>query len=166
MFFTVNAYSQHDSIPNNAFQTKQDLCLNVVVETDKFTNEVKYNSPDIEHISFIKYKSKGATTQYVSIMVYDTYLSYDNSGLIILFKSGKKIIRENEKISVSSSSGSYWRYHAFFTPSANEIKLLKGDEIIGIKLYIFDSEITEGNLIKAYANCVLVSPKSPIKKKK
>ena len=167
LLFALNSYSQTDSTTNNTVQPKEDLCLNVVVETDKFTGEISYNSPDIENISFIKYKSKGITSQYVSLSIYDSYLAgYDNNGLIILFKSGKKISRANEKIDVNNSTGGNWRYSAFFTPTASEINLLKSEEIIGFKLYIFNSDLTEGNLIKTYANCVLVSPKVPVKKKK
>lgn len=146
---------------------REDLCFNVVVETDKFTGEVSYNSPDIENVSFVKYKSKGIINQYVSLSIYDTYLTgFDISGLIILFKSGKKISRPNEKIDVNNSTGRNWRYSAFFTPSSSEINLLKNEEIIGFKLYIFGTDITEGNLIKTYANCVLVRPKVTVKKKK
>jgi hypothetical protein len=145
---------------------KEDLCSNVDVKTDKFNGEVSYNTPNIDNISFIKYKRKGIISQYVSISVYDTYLtSYNITGLSILFKSGKKIIRNKEKVDVNNSSDSYWSYSVFFTPSPNEINLLKKDEIEAVKLYIFDAEITQGDKIKEYANCVLVTPKTKLKKK-
>jgi hypothetical protein len=147
-------------------EIKEDLCSNVDVKTDKFNDEVSYNSPDVDDISFIKYKKKGVMRQYVSIYIYDSYLSgYNNFGLTILFKSGKKIIRSKEKITVNTSSGSNWSYSVFFTPTSNEINLFKKEEIEAVKLYIFDAEITQGDKIKEYANCVLVTPKVQTKKK-
>ena len=144
-----------------------DFCSDITITTDKFTGETSYNSPDIDNISFIKYKKKGVISQYVSIYIYDSYLSgYNNYGVTILFKNGKKIIRKTQKIDVNYSSGSTWGYSAFFTPNANEIKLLKSFEIEAVKLYIFDSNISGGDTIKRYANCVLTSPKVVSKKKK
>ena len=145
---------------------EENLCSDVIVETDKFTGEINYNSPDIDDISFIKYKKSGVVRQYVSISVYNTYLSgYHNIGLTVLFKSGKKLKRPNEKVDANTSSGSNWRYSVFFTPTANEISLLKKEEIEAIKLYIFDAEISQGDRIRDYANCVLVTPKAKAKKK-
>jgi len=144
---------------------KDVLCSNVEVKTDEYTGEVSYNSPIIDNISFIKYKKKGAISQYVSISVYDSYLAgYNNIGLIILFKSGKKITRSNEKVDVDYSISSNWRYSVFFTPTANEINLLQKDEIKGVKLFIFDAEISKGTEIMQNANCVLIPPKVPSKK--
>lgn len=166
LFLASNSFAQSNSTTNDTVQPKEDLCLRVVVDTNKFTDEIKYRSLNVENISFTKYKSKGQTEQYVSLRIYNSYLAgYDNTGLIILFKSGKKISRANEKIDVNNSSGADWSYSAFFTPSASEINLLKSEEIIGFKLYIFESDVIEGNLIKTDANCVLESPKVPVKKK-
>jgi hypothetical protein len=150
-------------IPKN---NNDDLCSEVAIETDKFTQETKYNSPTVDNISFIKYKKNGVINQYVSINVYNTYLSgYSNYGLTILFESGKKIIRSKEKVDVNTSTGSNWSYSVFFTPTANEINLLKKEEIEAVKLYIFEANIKRSDLIKKYANCVLITPKPQIKKK-
>lgn len=144
--------------------TNASLCDDIKITTDKYTGEKQTSSPDLNDISFIKYLKKGKTDQYVSINVYDSFLSgYQNSGMIILFKSGKKIIRKNEKVDVNSSTGANWRYSVFFTPTLNEIQLLKKEEIDGVKLYIFESTINEGEKLKQYANCVLITPK--VKKK-
>jgi hypothetical protein len=165
ILLTVDSYSQTNSITNNAEQ-KQDACSDIKIETDKFTGEVNYDSPTIENISFIKTKSKGITRQYVSLRIYDSFLSGSNTGVIILFKSGKKINRPNEKIDLDNASNADYRYSAFFAPTASEANLLKSEEIVGFKLYIFDTDITQGSIIKSYANCVLVSPKSPTNTKK
>jgi hypothetical protein len=146
---------------------RDDWCSDIEEKEDKFTNEVSYNSPDVDNISFIKYKRKGIIRQYVSISIYNSFLSgYENYGLIVLFKSGKKIIRKNEKVDVNNSTGSDWRYSVFFTPTLNEISMFKSDEVIGVKLYIFDAEIKQGDKIKQYAKCILSAPKSVQKKKK
>ena len=69
------------------------ICSEVSFKEDKFNGEKSYNSPDIDNISFVKYVNKGKINQYVSISIYDTYFSgYNNYGLSVLFKSGKKII--------------------------------------------------------------------------
>jgi hypothetical protein len=52
-----------------------------------------------------------------------------------------KIVRSKEKVDVNSSTGSNWGYSVFFTPTANEINLLKKEEIEAVKLYIFESNI-------------------------
>lgn len=160
---TLNEF--YEVVKKITHNKKENICSDVDVEADKFNGEIKYNSPDLDNISFVKYKKKGVIDQYVSISIYDTYLSgYNNYGLSILFRSGKKIIRSKEKVDVHSSSGANWRYSVFFRPLANEINLFKIDEIVAIKLYIFDADITKGNTIKDYANCVLVTPKAPLKK--
>lgn len=158
----------NESVQAVGFQNDiYDSCSDIEVKEDKFTNEVSYNSPDVNNISFIKVKGKGMMYQYVSISVYNTYLSgFSEVGLIVLFKDGKKIVRTNEKISVNNSTGSNWRYSVLFSPTVNEINLLKKSEIEAVKLYIFDANISQGNKIKEYANCVLVTPKIQPKKKK
>lgn len=112
LFFSVHA--QIDSTTINNKKINENLCANVTVETDKYTNEISYTSPEIEDIIFIKIKSKGMLNQYVSISLSDSYFSgFNNYGLIILFKSGKKIDRPNEKIEANISNGGNWSYTAF-----------------------------------------------------
>jgi hypothetical protein len=137
----------------------ENICDKISVEKDEYTGEVIYNSPYDENFGIVKYIKKGKTNQYVFLYIYDSYFSgYSNYGLTILFKSGKKIIRPNEKVDVDSSSGANWRYSVFFTPNLNEIKLLKTDEIVGIKLYIFKKEIYKGEEFNKISNCILVEP--------
>jgi len=166
LYSKINQFDS-SNVSNQSQAVEMDFCSDITITTDKFTGETSYNSPDIDNISFIKYKKKGVISQYVSIYIYDSYLSgYNNYGVTILFKNGKKIIRKTQKIDVNYSSGSTWGYSAFFSPNANEINLLKSFEIEAVKLYIFDSNISGGNTIKRYANCVLTSPKIVSKKKK
>jgi hypothetical protein len=140
--------------------TNASLCNDIKITTDKYSGEKQTSSPDLNDISFLKYVTKGKTSQYVSISVYDSFLSGSrNSGMIILFKSGKKIVRTSEKVDVNSSTGANWRYSVFFTPTLNEIQLFKKEEIVGVKLHIFENTINEGETLKQYANCVLITPK-------
>jgi hypothetical protein len=165
---TINVYSQNKSeTGSSASDFKIDSCTDIEIETDRYTGKVTYRSPFIEdNISFLKTKEKGITRQYVLISLYNSYLSgYNNYGLGILFESGKKIIRSKEKIDVDYSAELNWRYSAFFTPTDNEVMLLKNEIIIGFRLYIFDAGVAEGDMIKNYAKCILVSPK-PIPKAK
>jgi hypothetical protein len=166
ILLTLDTYSQNNNSTNTDFQKKEDACSDIKIETDKFTGEVNYDSPTIENISFIKTKSKGITRQYVSLRIYDSFLSGSNTGVIILFKSGKKINRPNEKIDLDNASNADYRYSAFFAPTASEANLLKSEEIVGFKLYIFDTDITQGSIIKSYANCVLVGSNPSVNKKK
>jgi hypothetical protein len=137
------------------------LCDGVKVEMDKFTGEKKTESNTIDEMSFIRYSSKGKISQYVSISAYGSTVVVNGQGLIILFKSGKKIVRSNEKVGVDVTSygNKPYRYHVFFTPTSNEVQLLKKEEIVGVKLYIFESAVNEGEKLKQYANCVLITPK-------
>lgn len=141
------------------------LCDEIEITTDKYSDEKKISSPDLNDISFIKSAIKGKSYQYVSIYTYGSIPVVNEKGLVVLFKSGKKIIRPNEKVSVdvSSRTGTSYSYHVFFTPTINEIQLLKKEEIVGVKLYIFENDISEGERLKQYANCVLITPK--VKKK-
>jgi hypothetical protein len=144
--------------------TNESLCNDIKITTDKYSGEKQTSSPDLNDISFLKYVTKGKTHQYVSISVYDSFLSGSrNTGMIILFKSGKKIVRTSEKVDVNSSTGANWRYSVFFTPTLNEIQLFKKEEIVGVKLYIFENSVNEGETLKQYANCILITPK--VKKK-
>ena len=166
LYSKINQFDK-SNVSNQSQAVEMDFCSDVTITVDKFTGETSYDSPIIENISFVKYKKKGVISQYVSISIYDSYLSgYNNYGVTILFKNGKKIIRKTEKIDVDYSSGSEWRYSTFFTPNSNEINLLKSYEIEAVKLYIFDSNISGGDSIKRLANCILSSPKIVSKKKK
>ncbi len=162
----LNKKNINSSEENLNADIKEDICSEINIHVDKFTGEETYNSPDVDDISFIRVLMKGKISQYVSISLYDSYLAgANNTGLIILFKSGKKIIRNNEKIDVDLSTNLNWRYSVFFTPTLKEINLLTKDEIIGVKMYIFDNEIKQGSKIKNFANCLLIPPKVSLKKK-
>ena len=162
LFLLVSFYT------NAQEMLKDSLCSNTMVETDKFNGDIKYTSPRIDDIYFFKNVRNNHISQYVSILVFArTFVGYKTNGLTILFKSGKKIIRSQEIVEADISfDGDGYDYSVFFTPTVNEIKLLKTEEIEGVKLYIFKADVTKGLELKTYANCVLITPKTIPKKKK
>lgn len=96
LYSNVKVVDTYDAIKS---QTKENLCSDVEHKIDMFTNEETYNSQDVDDISFIKYKKKGIINQYVSISLYNTYLSgFNDRGLIILFKSEKKSLEVMKKL--------------------------------------------------------------------
>lgn len=110
-------------------------------ETDKFSGDkTYYGGGDI--VSFMKVIGKKTSSQYVSITVKGSTLNYGCYGVSILFDNGKKIIRSKEKIGTKYSD-SGWRYKAFFTPTLNEITLLKTQRVSAVKLYIYDADVNE-----------------------
>ena len=158
LFVNIMSISVYSQIENDS------LCSDIEKKIDKFSGEINYDSPSIDGISFVKNIKNGKTYQYVSIYIYDSYLSgYNNYGATILFESGKKIVRSKEKVDVNTSSGSDWSYSVFFVPTPNEIKLLQTEKIIGVKLYIFEKEVSGGDSIQRLSKCML---KIPIVKKK
>ena len=125
---------------------------------DKFTGEKTYYG-GVSTLSFMKVTGKGKSSQYVSIDVNGSTLNYGCYGVSILFKNGKKIIRSKEKVDTDYNDGG-WRYKAFFTPTLNEITLLKTQKISAVKLYIYDVELNENdsNTILEAAKIILTTP--------
>jgi hypothetical protein len=142
-----------------------DFCDGVEIEIDKFTDEKRTRSKTIDQMSFIRNSNKGKINQYVSINIYGSTAVVNGKGLIILFKSGEKIVRLNEKVDVDVTSygNKPYVYSVFFSPTPTEVQLLKKEVIVGAKLYIFESTVNEGEKLKQFANCVLIT--ATIKKK-
>lgn len=132
-----------------------------LTKTDPFNGEKTYNGGEYP-VRFIKVKSKTSSTQYIYLSVNGHTLNYECEGAYILFENGLKIIRSKEKIDTDYSSGSGWTYSAFFTPTANEIKLLKTQKVIAVKLYIYMhdylSESTQNTILED-AKIILLTPK-------
>ena len=133
-------------------------------KTDKFSGEKTYYGGG-NTVSFMKVTGKGNSSQYVSINVNGSTLNYGCYGVSILFENGKKIIRSKEKVDTDGNSEG-WAYKAFFSPTFNEINLLKTQKIIAVELYIYDADIneTESNTILADAQILLTTPKIKAKR--
>ena len=130
---------------------------------DKFTGEKTYYSPTTT-ISIAKFVQIKSSNQYISIDVPGSTLNYGCYGVSILFENGKKIVRPHEKVETNYSSG--WSYRAFFTPTANEINLLKSYKVVAVKLYIYDADINsiESEDLLTAAKAMLSTPKITKKK--
>jgi tetratricopeptide (TPR) repeat protein len=137
---------------------KVNLLNRYLSETDKFNGEKTYYGGGTI-VSFMKVIGKGKSSQYVSVNVYGSTLNYGCYGVSILFENGKKIIRSNEKVDTDYND-SGWRYKAFFTPTLNEINLLKTQKITAVKLYIYDADVddSESNTILKDARIILTTP--------
>lgn len=155
----INAQEQKESLLEEAtpsVKTLEDYLSN----TDSFTGEKTYYG-GAEPVTFMKVKNKTASSQYVSLNVKGSTLNYGCYGVNILFDNGAKIIRSKEKVDTDYNDDG-WVYKAFFSPTANEIKLLKTQKVTAIKLYIYDQEhISESaqNTILEDAKIILTTPK-------
>jgi hypothetical protein len=142
---------------------------NYLSDTDSFTGEKTYRGGD-GCIRFNRYVNKTSSTQYLYISVNGRTLNYGCEGVYILFENGEKIIRSKEKVDTDYSSSSGWDYTAFFTPTANEIKLLQTQKVTGVKLYIYAnenfSETTQNTILEdAKILLKMPKPKPQVKKK-
>jgi tetratricopeptide (TPR) repeat protein len=127
--------------------------------TDKFSGEKTYYGGG-KVVSFMKVVGKKNSAQYVSVYANGSTLNYGCYGVSILFENGKKIVRSKEKVDTDYND-SGWQYKAFFTPTLNEINLLKTLKITAVKLYIYDVDVdeSESNTILKDAKIILTTPK-------
>lgn len=138
-------------------KTLEDYLTN----TDPFNGEKTYRGDDYP-VRFTKIKSNKSFTQYVHLTVNGETLNYGCEGVYVLFENGEKIIRSKEKVDTDYSNGN-WCYSAFFTPTANEIKLFKTQKVIAVKLYIYLKNYipeSEQNIILEDAKIILTTPKA------
>lgn len=138
---------------------KVNLLDRYLSKTDKFSGEKTYYGGGTI-VSFMKVIEKGKSSQYVSVNVNGSTLNYGCYGVYILFENGKKIVRSKEKVDTDYNDGG-WKYKAFFTPTSNEINLLKTQKINTVKLYIYNENLNEieSNTILKDAKIILTTPK-------
>jgi tetratricopeptide (TPR) repeat protein len=138
---------------------KINLLDRYLSDTDKFSGEKTYYGGGTV-VSFMKVIGKKNSAQYVSVYANGSTLNYGCYGVSILFENGKKIVRSKEKVDTDYSN-SGWQYKAFFTPTLNEINLLKTLKIVAVKLYIYDVNVDESdsNTILKDAKIILTTPK-------
>jgi len=138
---------------------KVNLLDRYLSDTDKFSGEKTYYGGGTV-VSFMKVIGKKNSAQYVSVYANGSTLNYGCYGVSILFENGKKIVRSKEKVDTDYSN-SGWQYKAFFTPTLNEINLLKTLKIVAVKLYIYDANVdeSESNTILKDAKIILTTPK-------
>lgn len=138
---------------------KVNLLDRYLSDTDKFSGEKTYYGGGTV-VSFMKVIGKKNSAQYVSVYANGSTLNYGCYGVSILFENGKKIVRSKEKVDTDYNNNG-WQYKAFFTPTLNEINLLKTLKITAVKLYIYDVDVdeSESNTILKDAKIILTTPK-------
>ncbi len=151
--------------PKDTVVVDQKTLNDYLSDEDKFTGDKTYYSPTIT-VSIAKFVKRKSSNQYIFIDVPGSTLNYGCYGVYILFENGKKIVRPNEKVETNYSSG--WSYRAFFTPTANEINLLKSYKVVAVKLYIYDTDVDskEADDLLEAAKVMLSTPKIVKKTKK
>ena len=128
-------------------------CRDIKTETDKFTGETSATSDYSEGISFIKITKEGTSRIYLTINESGSTLNVGKKGLILLLENDKKIERPNAKIDVESGRSNYV-YSAFIELTKAEIDLIKENNIIADRLYVYDGEIKNGAKLGQYLKCL------------
>ncbi len=135
-------------------------CDNIGEMKSKFNSKRSYFTSVGTPISIEKHINNGSTVYYLSIMHYDSYLSYPSSRaeISVLFSDGTLIKKIDDDIDIDYSSYERkYQYHSFVTITSAEAKLLASKLITDYKVYIyeseFDTEAAKKFLIEA--KCVL-----------
>jgi len=129
------------------------FCADFDIVTDKFTSEVTYRSPVKDQISFIKVINGDRENIYMRVKVYGRTLSIAKQGVVLLLKNGDKIVKSDEDIEVEVN-GSGYTYSSFFGLTKQDLVILKNNSITDVRLYVYDSSVTNGDLLREYARCL------------
>lgn len=128
-------------------------CKDIKTEVDKFSGETRAISDYSDGISFMKITKDGSSKIYLAINQPGATLNVGKQGLILLLENDKKLERSNAKIKVEAGSSNYV-YSAFIELSKAEIDLIKKNNIIANRLYIYDGEIKDGEKLGLYLKCL------------
>ena len=139
------------------FSFSQDLktekyCKKIKVEVDKFNGEVKYSTPILKQISFLKFVENGESTTYMRISTIGSTAS-TGEGVTLLLENGEKITK-NIETDVRVNSNAQFEHSAFFRLTKDDIVLLKKHNITDTRLYIFDMKINKPIQYRAYITCL------------
>lgn len=162
LVFKVSIFAQGLDTLTHPFQENPITINDYFVSEDKFTHEKMYTSysPD-GYISINKFILNKSYKQYIEILIPGSTLNYECYGVSILFDNGKMISRPKEKVETSYGNNG-WEYKAWFSPTVNEINLLKSYKVEAVKLYVYDKDINYGDTFLTAAKVMLSTP--PIKK--
>jgi hypothetical protein len=130
----------------------EKYCKKIKVENDKFDGEIKYSTPVLKQIRFIKSIDKGGSRTYMSISTIGSTPS-TGEGVTLLLENGKKIYKKVET-DVRVNSNAQFEHSAFFSLYEYEIELLKKYSITDAKLYIFEMKIKNPIQYRAYLICL------------
>ncbi|PWB25428.1 hypothetical protein [Flavobacterium sp. HTF] len=130
-------------------------CEDIKTETDKFTGEVRANSPYSEGFSFMKTIKDGKTTIYLAVNEAGATANVGGKGLFLLLSNGKKIEKPNAPIDVKVNKGAKgFLYSAFVPLTTEDIKLLTENQITDNRLYIYDGTVKNGQKLSEYLKCL------------
>jgi hypothetical protein len=121
---------------------------------DKFENVYNYSG---EAGSFGIYASgtnndfTGITYKYLTLSVYDSYLTHA-SGIILLFSDGTKMeIDTKEELGDNYGRG-LWRYYVLTQLTEDQWLELSEKIIVSFKFHIFERDYKNGNQFKTLVN--------------
>ena len=130
-------------------------CEDIVIETDKFTGDIRKSSPTHEGVYFLKSTKNGTSTYYLSIKERGATPKVGATGLILLLTNGKRIEKPTVPIDVKvNTGGDGYMYNAFVSLTDEDIKLLSENQITDNRLYVFDGTIKNGQILSEYLKCL------------
>lgn len=131
-------------------------CDDLKTETDKFTGELRVNTPVSDGISFLKVTKGNSSTYFMSVVEAGATPKVGAIGLILLLTNGKRIEKPTAPIDVKVNTGARgYLYSAFITLTPDDIKLLTENLITNDRLYVFDGIIKNGQKISEYLKCLI-----------
>jgi hypothetical protein len=105
---------------------------------DEFTNEIQINTNILSPITLYKHINKGKPiVYYLRLDVSALSVSFDNSGVIILFTDGTRWVKPNVKISTEYDDGI--KYKAFISINEKDVNLFATKKIKKYRLSVYDS---------------------------
>ena len=125
-------------------------CKDIEKKDDKFTNEVRFNSPSSEHVSFIK--DKGII--YIYLTSHGKTLNVNKKGIIILLKDGSKITNDTANIDVKVDGDGWYTYTSMFALSNEDISKISNSYITDYRLFVYDFALDNGPLFSEYLKCL------------
>lgn len=134
-------------------------CSIIKTEKDKFTGEISYKTPILDDVSFYKYILQD-TLYVVRLTAYSNSANFGD-GVIILFDSGAKIVKDNERIDIKVNQRipTNYRYYvtAFVSLTREELWVFSVSNITDFRLYIYEASVKpkKAEQYKNYASCIL-----------
>lgn len=143
------------------FVLKAQDCSKITYEKDKFTGIISYSSPLMEDVYLSKSISENGDTLYMlRLKAYSNSISF-GEGAVILFDTGQKIVRDNNKIDIKLNSG-YVKMHMYYITTyisieKHELELLSNRRITDYRVWIYDQEVksNKADVYRRYASCIL-----------
>lgn len=125
-------------------------CKDIEKKDDKFTNQVRFNTPSNEHVSFIKEKE----IIYIYLTSHGKTLNVNEKGIIILLKDGSKVTNQTANIDVKPDGDGWYTYTTMFALSNEDITKISNSYITDYRLFVYDFALDNGALFSEYLKCL------------